>query len=102
VVGIEGVKKESDASGKVNAQSAQARATSDPVISIADLLKLVKGDAKKYIPAPLKSTETDTKSALVDEAASAVMPNSMLREGAFSPASASKSETHCSRSLTAR
>ena len=50
VIGIEGIKKESDASGKGNAQSELAQSTSDSTISIADLLNLVKGDAEKYIP----------------------------------------------------
>ena len=50
VIGIEGVKKEPDASGKVNEQGSQAQATSDSTISVADLLNLVKGDAEKYLP----------------------------------------------------
>lgn len=50
VVGIEGIKKEPDASGKVNEQSSQAQATSDSTISIEELLNLVKGDAEKYVP----------------------------------------------------
>lgn len=50
VIGIEGIQKESDASGKVGEQGSRAQATSDSKISIADLLNLVKGDAEKYIP----------------------------------------------------
>ena len=50
VIGIEGIKKESDASGKVYEQGSEAQATSDSIINIADLLNLVKGDATKYIP----------------------------------------------------
>ena len=55
VVGIEGIKKESDASGKGYEQGSQAQATSDSKISIADLLNLVKGDATKYIPQKSRS-----------------------------------------------
>ena len=54
VIGIEGIKKESDASGKVGGQSPRAQATSNSTISIADLLNLVKGDAEKYIPQKAK------------------------------------------------
>ena len=50
VIGIEGIKKESDASGEVYGKAPEARATSNSDISIAELLKLVKGDAEKYIP----------------------------------------------------
>ena len=61
VVGIEGIKKESDASVKVGAQGARAQDTSDSTISIADLLKLVKGDAEKYIPKFSLSSDSDGK-----------------------------------------
>ncbi len=57
VIEIEEIKKESDASGKVNEKNPQARATSDSTISIADLLQLVNGDEKKYIPP--KTTNSD-------------------------------------------
>ena len=50
VIGIEGIKKESDASGRGYGENPHAQATSDSTISIADLLKLVKGKAEKYIP----------------------------------------------------
>ena len=50
VIEIEGIKKESDASGKVGGNKPRARATSDSKISIADLIDLVNGDAQKYIP----------------------------------------------------
>lgn len=50
VIEIEGIKKESDASGEVYGKSPEARATSNSEISIAELLKIVKGDAEKYIP----------------------------------------------------
>ena len=59
VIGVEGIKKESDASGKVGAQGARARATSDSTISIANLLDLVKGDAEKYIPKASTNFRTD-------------------------------------------
>ncbi len=50
VIGIEGIQKEPDASGKVGEIDSRAQATSDSTISIADLLNLVKGNAEKYIP----------------------------------------------------
>lgn len=50
VIGIEGIKKESDASGEVYGKTPEARATSNSEISIAELLKIVKGDSEKYIP----------------------------------------------------
>lgn len=49
VIGIEGIKKETDASGSVGEQGSRAKATSVSDISVADLLNLVKGDAEKYI-----------------------------------------------------
>ena len=58
---ITGTKKEPDASGKVGEQSSRARATSDSIISIADLLNLVKGDAEKYIPKFSISSDSDGK-----------------------------------------
>ena len=59
VIGVEGIKKESDASGKGNARGALAQSTSDPTISIANLLDLVKGDAEKYIPKASTNFRTD-------------------------------------------
>lgn len=51
VVEVEKIKKEPDASGRGNEyENSLARATSDSTISISDLLDLVNGDAKKYIP----------------------------------------------------
>ncbi len=50
VVGVEKIKKESDASGSVGGETPRAKSTSDSTISIADLLALVKGDREKYIP----------------------------------------------------
>lgn len=50
VIEIEGIKEESDASVEVNGIAPQARDTSDSEMSVAELLKLVKGDAEKYIP----------------------------------------------------
>ena len=62
VIGIEGIKKESDASGKGNGIAPLAQSTSDSTISIADLLNLVKGDAEKYIPkSAKKSLSNDDK-----------------------------------------
>ncbi len=63
VIGIEGIKKESDASGRGDGETPPAQATSDSTISIADLLKLVKGDAKKYIP-KFSSSEFDGQYSL--------------------------------------
>ena len=54
VIGIEGIKKELDASGEGNGKTPQAQSTSNSTISIADLLNLVKGDAEKYIPQKTK------------------------------------------------
>lgn len=50
VIGIEGVKKESDASVKGSENNPLAQDTSDSVISVADLLAHVNEDAQKYIP----------------------------------------------------
>ena len=50
VIGIESIKKETDASGKVSGIDPMAQTTSVSTISVADLLNLVKGDAEKYIP----------------------------------------------------
>ena len=60
VIGIERVKKEPDDSGKVYEQGSEARATSDSIISVADLLDLVKGDAEKYLPQKEKSSSETT------------------------------------------
>ena len=81
VIGIEGIQKESDASGRVGEQSSRAQATSDSVISIADLLNLVKGKAENYIPKysfedldseylnAVNSGDMETAQRLVEEAA---------------------------------
>lgn len=81
VIGIEGIQKESDASGRVGEQSSRAQATSDSIISIADLLNLVKGEAEKYIPkysfedldneylGAVNSGDMETARRLVEEAA---------------------------------
>ncbi|MBQ4326963.1 MAG: hypothetical protein IJC32_00940 [Clostridia bacterium] len=81
VIGIEGIQKESDASGRVGEQSSRAQATSDSIISIADLLNLVKGKAEKYIPKysfedldneyldAVNSGDMETARRLVEEAA---------------------------------
>ena len=51
VVAIEpGIKKEPDASGKVYAKRHDALATSNSKISVADLIGLVNGEARKHIP----------------------------------------------------
>ena len=57
VIGIEGIKKEPDASVKVYGETPQARDTSDSTISVADLLNLVNGDAAKYVP---KKNDSDS------------------------------------------
>lgn len=49
VIGIESIKKETDASGKGSGIDPMAQTTSVSTISVADLLNLVKGDAEKYI-----------------------------------------------------
>lgn len=59
VVGIESIKKESDASGSVGEIGTLAKSTSDSTISVADLLALVKGDAEKYLPKSQKNAEND-------------------------------------------
>ena len=53
VIGIEGIKKESDASVEGGENDSLAQDTPDPVISVADLLALVNENAKKYIPSNL-------------------------------------------------
>ena len=63
VIGIEGIKKEPDASVEVYGETPEARDTPDSEISIADLLALVKGDAEKYIPKPEVKTEFSLSAA---------------------------------------
>ena len=60
VIAIEGTKKESGASASVTSRKNRlgAKGTPNSTIKITDLLGLVNGDAKKYIPLPVE-TKTD-------------------------------------------
>ena len=66
VVGIESIKKETDASAKVG-ENSRARGTSDSYrISVSELFKLVNGDATKYLPKELQFSDREIDSWLDD------------------------------------
>ena len=66
VVAVEGIKKESGASASVaNRKRLGAKGTPNSTIKIADLLGLVNGDAKKYIPLP--KTDSNDKQLTADQ-----------------------------------
>ena len=66
VVAVEGIKKESGASASVaNRKRLGAKGTPNSTIKIADLLGLVNGDAKKYIPLPM--TDSNGKQLTADQ-----------------------------------
>ena len=106
VIGIEGIKKESDASVEGGENDSLAQDTPDPVISVADLLALVNENAKKYIPSKKNvalsdaeylsiaekyrdgtATEAETEQLrkMVDEAAEKAMPNTKVVDANGNP-----------------
>ena len=62
VINVEKIEKESDASGKGNGETPLARATSDSFkISVSEMLRLVNGDATKYLPENLQFSRRDSE-----------------------------------------
>ena len=62
VIAIEGTKKEPGASASVaNRKRLVAKGTPNSAISIAHLLGLVNGEARKYIPVPIADKGVDYK-----------------------------------------
>lgn len=66
VIGVEGIKKEPNASGKVYGLNPEAHATFDSKISIEKLFKLVNRDAQKYIPIQHSDYDTNKVKSLLD------------------------------------